>query len=80
MNDNQQPLTETQRIGRRIAALRKVQGLSQRALAAKAGIGQTQIVNIERGHYSPSIETVSKMIGAMGYQLAIIPQGTTLVD
>lgn len=77
---DQQHLTETQRIGRRIAALRKANGLSQRALADKAGVGQTQIVNVEQGHYSPSIETLSKMIGAMGYQLAIIPQGTTLVD
>lgn len=80
MTPDKQPLTETKRIGRRIAALRKDQGLSQRALAAKAGIGQTQVVNIEMGHYSPSIETLSKIIGAMGYQLAIIPQGTTLVD
>lgn len=80
MTPDQQPTTETQRIGLRLAALRKGLGLSQRALADKAGVGQTQVVNTEKGHYSPNVETLSKMLDAMGYQLAIIPQDTTLVD
>lgn len=74
---DQQPLTETQRIGRRIAALRKAQGLSQRALAEKAGVGQTQVVNTEKGHNSPNVETLAKMLDAMGCKLAIVPQETT---
>lgn len=74
---DQQPLTETQRIGRRIAALRKAQGLSQRALADKAGIGQTQVVNTEKGHNSPNVETLAKMLDAIGCKLAIVPQETT---
>lgn len=77
MSDSKQPLTETQRIGRRIAALRKAQGLSQRALAEKAGVGQTQVVNTEKGHNSPNVETLAKMLDAMGCKLAIVPQETT---
>ena len=65
--------TETQRIGKRLAALRHSHKISQRALADKAGVSPTLVVNIENGHGSPKVETLAKILAAMGYKLGIIP-------
>jgi mRNA interferase RelE/StbE len=41
-------------------------GLSQVALAAASGVNRVQIVDIEAGRKSGSIETVRKLAGALG--------------
>lgn len=46
-------------------------GLSQSALAARAGTTQTQICRIERNLISPSLATLDKILGAMGETIAL---------
>jgi DNA-binding XRE family transcriptional regulator len=46
--------------------LRADQALSQRELAAKAGISKTTLVNIEVGRITPHPTTIRKLAAALG--------------
>jgi uncharacterized protein len=50
---------------------RKRHGLSQRTLALRAGTDQAAISRIERGEISPTIETVDRLLAAMGERLRL---------
>ena len=52
-------------IGKRLAKRRLAAGLSGRALAASAGISANSLSRIERGHQSPTIETLERLADAM---------------
>lgn len=60
------------RIGQRIAALRKLEGLTQEELAIRAGLQRTHIGRIEAGRYAATIETIEAIAQAMGMTLDII--------
>src|ERR1700756_379696 len=46
-------------------------GLSQRALALRAGTTQAWISAIERGNARPSVETLSRLLLVMGEELVL---------
>ena len=46
-------------------------GLSQARLARRAGTTQAVVSRIERGEASPSIATLGRLLGAMGWELDI---------
>lgn len=48
---------------------RRSAGLSQRALAARAGIAQQEIARYERGRVTPSLERLRALIAACGLEL-----------
>jgi transcriptional regulator with XRE-family HTH domain len=50
---------------------REQQGLSQRALARRAGTTQAAVSRIERGLTSPNWETLRALLLAMGYEPAL---------
>jgi predicted transcriptional regulator len=52
---------------------RRRAGLSQRALAAKAGVPQPAIARIERGAVSPRLDTVLPLLEAAGFTLEVAP-------
>lgn len=52
---------------------RKEQGLTQRELEARSGVKQPQIARMERGDIDPQIDTMLKVLAAMGMTLAIVP-------
>lgn len=52
---------------------RKEQGLSQRDLEAISGVKQPQIARMERGDSNPQLDTLLKVLAAMGKTLAIVP-------
>ena len=52
---------------------RKERGLSQRDLEAISGVKQPQIARMESGDTSPQLDTVLKVLAAMGKTLAIVP-------
>lgn len=52
---------------------RKSQGLSQRELEAISGVKQPQIARMERGDSNPQLDTILKVLAAMGKTLAIVP-------
>lgn len=57
-------------IGRRIAAARKAQGLSQRALAKRSGLGESakNVGRIEIAEVHPRIDTVRRLAKVLGMQ------------
>lgn len=48
---------------------RRTAGLSQRALAARAGVPQQEIARYERGRVTPSLERLRALIAACGLEL-----------
>ncbi len=52
---------------------RKEQGLSQRDLEAISGVKQPQIARLERGNANPQLDTMLKVLAAMGKTLAVVP-------
>jgi transcriptional regulator with XRE-family HTH domain len=49
-----------------LVRLRKQNKLSQEALAADAGIDRTYVSSLERCVYSPSLDMIEKLAGALG--------------
>jgi transcriptional regulator with XRE-family HTH domain len=58
-------------IAKLIRKSRERHGLSQRTLALRAGTDQAAISRIERGEISPTIETVDRLLAAMGERLRL---------
>jgi len=58
-------------VGGLIRRTRGKHGVSQRSLAIRAGTDQAAISRIERGEVSPSLETVERLLAAMGEDLRL---------
>lgn len=59
------------RCGRFLAALRQRHCLSQRELAERTGIEQSNISRIERDKVSPTLFTLNRLLEAMGQTLRL---------
>lgn len=62
-------MNDRERIGKRIAEIRKSKGVSQAKLSELTGIAPGNIVRIETGRYSTGIDLLSKIADALGYKL-----------
>lgn len=71
MTDEKKQQTR-ERIGNRIAALRKLAGYTQEELAQRAGIQRTHLGRIEAGKYAVNLETLQAIAEALGMTLDII--------
>lgn len=60
-------------IGEVVKRARSQRGLSQSRLALRAGTDQAAVSRIERGDISPSVETVERLLAALGLRLAPEP-------
>ena len=58
-------------VGKKLAAVRRAQGLSQKKLAGKAGISQQLISRIESGGENASLMTLAKIARAFNKKVAI---------
>lgn len=65
-------MNDRERIGKRIAEIRKSKGLSQVKLAELTDIAPGNIARIETGRYSTGIDLLSKIADALGYKLDFI--------
>lgn len=63
--------TAAQRIGALIRAERKRQGLTQKQLAARAGITQTVLSRTESGSGNPTLSLLEDIAAALGMQLDV---------
>lgn len=59
-------MTLGKQIGKKIAALRKKQGMTQEDLAGAAEIDRSFLSEIENGHKNLSVETLKKIADALG--------------
>lgn len=64
MTDEKKQQTR-ERIGNRIAALRKLAGMTQEDLALRAGIQRTHLGRIENGKYAVTLETLQAIAEAL---------------
>ena len=71
MTDEQKQATRD-RIGQRIAALRKLTGMSQEQLAVRAGLQRTHVSRIEAGKYAVTLETIQAIAKALGMTVDIV--------
>ncbi len=69
---NEEKQQTRDRIGQRIAALRKQQGLTQEELAIRAGLQRTHVGRIEAGRYAVTLETVQAIAQALGMTVDIV--------
>lgn len=58
------------KVGQRIKTLRTQLGISQEALANKAGIDRTYVTDVENGRRNIAIENLEKLILALNVSLA----------
>ena len=49
------------------------QGLSQKALEELSGIKQPVIARMEKGHTGPQLDTMLRLLAAMGKTLKVVP-------
>jgi transcriptional regulator with XRE-family HTH domain len=73
MTDEQKQTTRD-RIGQRIAALRKLAGLSQEQLSERAGLQRTHISRIEAGKYAVTLETIQAIAEALDMTVDIVDE------
>lgn len=57
---------------------RREKGFSQRQLGAISGVKQPQIARLENGNANPQLDTILKLLAAMGKTLAIVPLNPTV--
>ena len=63
---------ERLRMGERIAALRKSMSMTQTELAERTGLQRSHIVRLEQGRYGATIDVLSAIADALGYQIDFI--------
>jgi len=59
-------------IGKLIEA-RESKGLTQKAIAEKAGVNQSAVARLESMRATPQIDTLFKVLKPLGYTLEIVP-------
>jgi transcriptional regulator with XRE-family HTH domain len=64
--------TDRQRVGKSIADLRRLRGVSQYRLSDLTGIARSHIGSIERGEFSVGIDTLSIIASALGAEIDFI--------
>lgn len=57
--------------GELIRTARERHGVSQRRLALRAGTDQAAVSRIERGEVSPTVETLERLLNALGEELLL---------
>jgi len=58
-------------VAARLVEYRFEHGLTQRALAARLGVSQPRVVELESGEKNPQVETLVKIVAATGLEFAI---------
>ncbi len=68
------------RAGSILREARRAAGLTQRALARRAGLPQPAVSRIERDHASPRFDTLDRLLRACGKELTIMERAGLAVD
>jgi len=64
--------TITEQVGQLIRETRKAKGLTQQELGEKLGVGKTTINKYENGSHNITIETLNRIMEALGEKIMII--------
>lgn len=66
------------RIGERLAALRKAQGMTQQELADRADVLRPNLVRIEKGRVSVGLDTLESIARALGKSVELVNESYTM--
>lgn len=66
-------------VPRTLRATRQRAGLTQAALARRAGTSQATVSAYERGSKQPSVETLARLLAAAGSRLAVTPAARAVI-
>ena len=69
--------SDRERIGARIAELRKAKGLTQAQLAEKTGFSQSNIGRIETGKYSVGLDVLAKIADALLATVELVTEASS---
>lgn len=64
-------MNHREKIGKRIAEIRKLKGLSSEKLAEMSGVTNSNIVKIENGKYNVSVDILYKICKALEVEIKI---------
>lgn len=67
-------------VPRTLRAARQRAGMTQAALAQRAGTSQATVSAYERGHKQPSVETFARLLAAAGSRLAVAPAARAVIQ
>ena len=67
-------------LGTALTVLRIVRGWSQEELAKSSGIRSGSISDYERARMVPGLKTLQRLMGAMGYPLAVLDQTQSFIN
>ena len=74
------PIQSPGQLSAHLRSLRKSRGLNQVQLGAVLGVGQTRIARIERDPTAVSVEQFLALLGALGAQMVLRPNGSGVAD
>ena len=74
------PFMPDAELGTLLAVLRIVRGWNQEELARASGLRSGTISDYERGKMVPGLNTLQRLLGAMGYPLSALDQSRVFVD
>jgi len=60
------------RLAHELADARRRQGLTQRQLAERTGVNQSEISDIERGQANPTFGTLQRLANGLGHRFALV--------
>ncbi len=63
------------RFAREVAVARRGRGLTQRELAARARVNQSEISDIERGQANPTFRTLQAVAKGLGRRISLVRVG-----
>jgi transcriptional regulator with XRE-family HTH domain len=67
-------------LGTALAVLRMVRGWNQEELSRASGIRSGTISDYERGKMIPGLNTLQRLLGALGYPLSAVDQTQAFID
>lgn len=73
------PIQSPGQLSAHLRSLRKSRGLNQVQLGAVLGVGQTRIARIERDPTAVSVAQFLALLGALGVQMVLRPNGPASV-
>ena len=59
-------------LGKELQSRRKFLNVTQQALSEISGISLRSLIAIERGEANPTLEHLQKILGVLGFELAIV--------
>jgi transcriptional regulator with XRE-family HTH domain len=64
--------------GRHVRSLRRARGMTQEVLAERCGLSADTIRRLEHGSFSPSLDTLRKLVGGLEISLTTLFEGYDL--